>query len=97
VAFAPSTLEIAKAAVRQCCVSILKQAGLEEKQPPPVNFRVHLAGATLPVEQLIRASIPPQRVNVDDGESTIALFRHNYAQRPPPVVDKVVGIEQLLP
>jgi hypothetical protein len=65
---------------------VLKEAGLKQKQPTPANLRVHLTGAALPVERLLRPPVAPQRVNVDDSESAIGLSGHYHAQCPPVVM-----------
>jgi hypothetical protein len=76
---------------------VREKAGLEQKEPTLVNLRMHLTGAAFPVERVVRPSIAPQGVEVDNRESAIGLFRHCYAQCPPPVMNEVVRIKELLP
>lgn len=76
---------------------IFEQTSLEEKQPTRADLGIHLAGAALPVERIARSPIAPQRVDVDNSESAIGLLRHHHAHCPPPVMNEVVRIKELLP
>ena len=49
------------------------------------------------MKRFLSAAMPPQRIDIHDGECAITLFGNDDAQRPAVIVDQVVGIKEFLP
>jgi hypothetical protein len=70
---------------------------VEDEQPPAIDFRVALAGSTLPVERLTVRTAAPQGVDIDNREGAIALLGYDDPDRVAVVVHEVVAAEELVP
>jgi len=70
---------------------------MEDESPLAVNPRVALACTTLPMEGPARSAVLPERVDIDHGESAVALCRRDNPNRCPQVVDELVVREELDP
>ena len=76
---------------------VVKQTGVEDESPLAGNPCVALAGATLPMEALASRAVLPESVDVDDGESAVALRRDDDSDCSAHIVDEFVVREELAP
>src|SRR5262245_29495729 len=77
--------------------SIRKQTRVHDQLPLAVTHaRVDLAGAAAPVA-VAALAIAPERVDVDDRETAVCLFRDDDVANLAAVVDEAVRGEELLP